>query len=110
ILPAPANSGVRFRRMDLDGKPESEARVENIGETNRSTTLTKGNVKVQTVEHVLAALAGSGIDNAVIELDANEPPIADGSSREFCRIIEDAGIAPQSEKREALTPSAPIEL
>src|SRR5208283_2029098 len=79
ILPAPANSGVRFRRVDLEGKPEIEARVENVGETNRSTTLAKGNVKIHTVEHVLAALAGYGIDNAVIELDANEPPIADGS-------------------------------
>ena len=110
ILPAPANSGVRFRRTDLEGKPEIEARVENVGETNRSTTLTKGNVKVQTVEHVLAALAGYGIDNAVIELDANEPPIADGSSREFCKIIQTSGIAPQAEKRESFTPSTPIEL
>ncbi len=110
ILPAPANSGVRFRRVDLDGKPEIEARVENVGETNRSTTLAKGNVKVHTVEHVLAALAGFGIDNAVIELDANEPPIADGSSREFCKIITAAGIAPQAEKRESFTPSEPIEL
>jgi UDP-3-O-[3-hydroxymyristoyl] N-acetylglucosamine deacetylase/3-hydroxyacyl-[acyl-carrier-protein] dehydratase len=110
ILPAPANSGVRFRRVDLEGKPEIEARVENVGETNRSTTLAKGNVKVHTVEHVLAALAGFGIDNAVIELDANEPPIADGSSREFCKIIQAAGIAPQAEKREAFTPSEPIEL
>ena len=110
ILPAPANSGVRFRRVDLEGKPEIEARVENVAETNRSTTLAKGNVKIHTVEHVLAALAGYGIDNAVIELDANEPPIADGSSREFCKIIQTAGIAPQAEKREAFTPSAPIEL
>ena len=69
-------------------------------ETNRSTTLAKGNVKIHTVEHVLAALAGFGIDNAIIELDANEPPIADGSSREFCKIIQAAGIVPQAEKRE----------
>ena len=110
ILPAPANSGVRFRRVDLDGKPEIEARVENVGETNRSTTLAKGNVKVHTVEHVLAALAGYGIDNAIIELDANEPPIADGSSREFCKIIQAAGIVPQAEKRESFTPVEPIEL
>jgi UDP-3-O-[3-hydroxymyristoyl] N-acetylglucosamine deacetylase / 3-hydroxyacyl-[acyl-carrier-protein] dehydratase len=110
ILPAPANSGVRFRRVDLDGKPEIEARVENVGETNRSTTLAKGNVKVHTVEHVLAALAGFGIDNAIIELDANEPPIADGSSREFCKIIQAAGIVPQMEKRESFTPGEPIEL
>jgi len=110
ILPAPANSGVRFRRVDLEGKPEIEARVENVGETNRSTTLAKGNVKIHTVEHVLAALAGYGIDNAVIELDANEPPIADGSSREFCKIIQSAGIETLVEKREAFTPSAPIEM
>jgi len=110
ILPGPANSGVRFRRVDLDGKPEIEARVENVSETNRSTTLAKGNVKVHTVEHVLAALAGYGIDNAIVELDANEPPIADGSSREFCEIIEAAGIVPQAEKREYFTPTEPIEL
>lgn len=110
ILPAPANSGVRFRRVDLDGKPEIEARVENVSETNRSTTLAKGNVKIHTVEHVLAALAGYGIDNAIIELDANEPPIADGSSREFCKIILASGLAPQAEKRESFTPSEPIEL
>lgn len=110
ILPAPANSGVRFRRVDLDGKPEIEARVENVSETNRSTTLAKGNVKVHTVEHVLAALAGYGIDNAIVELDANEPPIADGSSREFCKIIQAAGILPQPEKREYFTPTEPIEL
>jgi UDP-3-O-[3-hydroxymyristoyl] N-acetylglucosamine deacetylase/3-hydroxyacyl-[acyl-carrier-protein] dehydratase len=110
ILPAPANSGVRFRRVDLEGKPEIEARVENVIETNRSTTLAKGNVKIHTVEHVLAALAGYGIDNAVIELDANEPPIADGSSREFCKIIREAGIAPQAEKRELYSPTEPIEL
>ncbi len=110
ILPAPANSGVRFRRVDLDGKPEIEARVENVSETNRSTTLAKGNVKVHTVEHVLAALAGYGIDNAIVELDANEPPIADGSSREFCKIIEAAGIVSQAEKREFFTPTEPIEL
>ena len=110
ILPAPANSGVRFRRVDLDGKPEIEARVENVSETNRSTTLAKGNVKVHTVEHVLAALAGYGIDNAVIELDANEPPIADGSSREFCKIILAAGIAPLAEKKEIYTVTEPIEI
>lgn len=110
ILPAPANTGVRFRRVDLEGKPEIEARVENVSETNRSTTLAKGNVKVHTVEHVLAALAGYGIDNAIIELDANEPPIADGSSREFCRIIQAAGVVTMPEKREFFTPTEPIEL
>ena len=110
FLPAPPNSGIRFRRVDLDGKPEIEARVENVGETNRSTTLAKGNTKVHTVEHVLAAFAGYQIDNAIVELDSNEPPIADGSSREFCRMIQDAGIAPQTDRREPYMPTAPVEL
>jgi len=110
IHPAPANSGVRFRRVDLEGKPEIEARVENVTETNRSTTIAKGNVKIHTVEHVLAALAGFGIDNAVIELDANEPPIADGSSREFCKLIQTSGINVLAEKRDIYTPTEPIEL
>lgn len=110
LLPAPANSGIRFRRMDLEGKPEIEARVENVTKTNRSTTLAKGNTKVQTVEHVLAAFAGYGIDNAIVELDANEPPIADGSAWEFCKLIQSAGIVPQNEKREPYTVTEPIEL
>src|SRR6202142_317281 len=110
FLPAPPNTGIRFRRVDLEGKPEIEARVENVGETSRSTTLAKGNVKVHTVEHVLAAFAGCGIDNAIVELDSNEPPIADGSSREFCKMIEAAGIAPQVERLEPYKVTAPIEL
>ena len=110
ILPAPANSGFVFRRTDLDGKPEIEAKVENVTFTNRSTTLAKGNVKVHTVEHVLAALVGLGVDNAVVELDANEPPIADGSSRDFTQIIKAAGIKELTEKKEYITLTEPIEL
>lgn len=110
LLPAPANTGVRFRRVDLDGRPEIEARVENVGETNRSTSLARGNVKIHTVEHVLAALAGAGIDNAVVELDANEPPIGDGSAREYGRILQRAGVLAQSEPRHPIRLSAPIQL
>jgi len=110
FLPAPANSGIRFRRVDLEGKPEIEARVENVVENNRSTTLAKGNTRIHTVEHVLATFAGYGIDNAIIELDANEPPIADGSAREYCKLIESAGIVAQEERREPYTVTAPIEL
>jgi len=110
FLPAPANSGIRFRRVDLDGKPEIEARVENVVENNRSTTLAKGNTRIHTVEHVLATFAGYEIDNAIVELDANEPPIADGSAREYCKLIQAAGIAPQDERREPYTVTAPIEL
>ncbi len=110
ILPAPANAGVRFRRVDLDGRPEIEARVDNVSETTRSTTLARGNIKIHTVEHVLAALAGYGVDNAVIELDANEPPIADGSAWEFCKMIQTAGVVSQDAKRQPYTVTEPIEL
>src|SRR3954468_17208679 len=108
--PAPPNTGIRFRRVDLDGKPEIEAKVENVSQTNRSTTLAKGSAKIQTVEHVLAAFAGSEIDNAIIELDANEPPIADGSARDYCKLIDRAGIELQPEKRETYRISEPLEI
>jgi len=110
FLPAAPNTGIRFRRVDLEGKPEIEACAENVAETNRSTTLAKGNTRIHTVEHVLATFAGYGIDNAVVELDANEPPVADGSSREYCRMVQNAGIVPQDERRESYTVSAPIQL
>ncbi len=109
FLPAAPNTGIRFRRVDLDGKPEIEADVEYVNATNRSTTLAKGNARIHTVEHVLAAFAGVGIDNAVVELDANEPPIADGSSREYMKMIRTAGIAQQAEAREIYDVNTPIE-
>jgi len=108
--PAAPNRGIRFRRVDLDGKPEIEARIENVVQTNRSTTLGKGNAKIQTVEHVLATFAGYEIDNAIIELDANEPPIADGSARDYCKLIDAAGIVDQGEKREPYQVTTPLEL
>lgn len=110
FLPAPPNTGIRFRRADLDGKPEVEAKIENVVETDRSTTLGKGNIKIHTVEHVLATFAGYGIDNAIVELDANEPPIGDGSAREYCKMIQFAGIVPQPESREPYTVATPLEL
>lgn len=110
FLPSGPNSGLRFRRVDLEGKPEIEARVDNVVENNRSTTLAKGNTRVHTVEHVLATFAGYGIDNAVVELDANEPPVADGSAREYCKLIQSAGIVAQDERRESYNVTAPIEL
>ena len=109
LLPAAPNTGIRFRRVDLEGQPEIEAKVANVADTTRSTTLVRGNVRVHTVEHILAALAGCGVDNAVVELDAGEPPIGDGSAREYVRLIEKAGITPQPEQREYYQPSAPIE-
>jgi len=110
FLPAGPNAGIRFRRVDLEGKPEIEAKVENVVENNRSTTLAKGNTRIHTVEHVLATFAGYGIDNAIVELDANEPPIADGSAREYCKMVQSAGIVPQEERREGYAVTEPIEL
>ncbi len=108
FLPALPNSGIRFRRVDLEGKPEIEAGVDFITATNRSTSLAKGHAKIHTVEHVLAAFAGRGIDNAIVELDANEPPIADGSAREYVKMIQAAGVAPQDEPREVFRIQTPI--
>jgi UDP-3-O-[3-hydroxymyristoyl] N-acetylglucosamine deacetylase/3-hydroxyacyl-[acyl-carrier-protein] dehydratase len=110
LVPAAAGTGIRFRRVDLEGKPEVEAKVANVGETTRSTTLVWGNVRVHTVEHILAALAGCGVDNAVVELDAGEPPIGDGSARAYVRLIEKAGLLPQPEPREYYQPTSPIEV
>src|SRR5256885_4512021 len=110
FLPAPPNTGIRFRRLDLEGGPEIEARVENVSDTTRSTTLSKGNIRIHTVEHVVATFAGYGIDNVIVELDANEPPIADGSARAYCKMIDSAGFCPQSEKREPYKVTTPLEL
>ncbi len=110
FLPAEPNTGIRFRRVDLDGQPEIEANVDLVNDTQRSTVLAKGNVKIHTVEHVLATFNGYGIDNVIVELDSIEPPIADGSARAYCKMIETAGIATQAEKREPYKLSEPIEV
>ena len=110
LLPAPAGSGIRFRRIDLDGKPEIEAIVENVVDTQRSTTLAKGNIRIHTVEHVLAALSGCGIDNAIIELDSNEPPIGDGSSAAINEAIEKAGLKKLDDPRVLYSLTEAIEL
>jgi UDP-3-O-[3-hydroxymyristoyl] N-acetylglucosamine deacetylase/3-hydroxyacyl-[acyl-carrier-protein] dehydratase len=109
LLPAPAGTGLRFRRVDLEGRPEIEASADLVGDTQRSTSIGKGPVKLHTVEHVLAALAGAGVTNAYIELDANEPPIADGSSREFAGMIREAGVLKQAESLEPFRVTTPIE-
>jgi UDP-3-O-[3-hydroxymyristoyl] N-acetylglucosamine deacetylase/3-hydroxyacyl-[acyl-carrier-protein] dehydratase len=110
FLPAPSGAGLCFRRVDLDGRPEVEARVENVIETTRSTTIGKGSIRIHTTEHVLAALSGCGIDDAIIELDSNEPPIGDGSAREYVKMIHSAGIIPQTEPREPFRIPEPIHL
>ncbi len=98
--PAPENYGYAFVRIDLEGKPVIEADVRYIVNTQRGTNLEKHGVNIHTSEHVLAALVGLQIDNCIIELDASEPPIMDGSSKFFVEILEEAGIMKQEALRE----------
>ncbi|MDP9348977.1 MAG: UDP-3-O-acyl-N-acetylglucosamine deacetylase, partial [Gemmatimonadota bacterium] len=90
LLPAPVNTGVVFRRTDLDGAPEVPARVAHVVSTDRGTVLGAGEAKVHTVEHLLAAVAASGVDNLVVELEGPEPPIVDGSARPFWELLSGA--------------------
>ncbi len=95
LKPAPVDCGIVFRRVDLDEPVEIQARADNVGDTRLSSTLVKGDVRVSTVEHLLSALAGLGIDNIYIELSASEVPIMDGSAGPFVFLLQSAGIAEQ---------------
>jgi UDP-3-O-[3-hydroxymyristoyl] N-acetylglucosamine deacetylase len=95
LRPAPVDSGIVFRRVDLDPVVEIKAKAENVGDTTLSTTLTSGEVRISTVEHLLSALAGLGIDNAIVEVSADEVPIMDGSAGPFVFLIQSAGIQEQ---------------
>ena len=99
IHPAPAGFGRKFKRLDLPDEPTIDAKIENVKTVERSTTIAEGNVKVHTVEHVLSALAGLGVDNVLIEMDANEPPIGDGSAQLYVDLIEEAGVVAQAAPR-----------
>ncbi len=92
LLPAKANTGVRFIRIDLEGKPIIKADVDNVYSTNRSTNLKTNKAEIHTVEHVLAAIVGAGIDNIIIEVDNMEVPILDGSSKDFSDLIDKEGV------------------
>ena len=96
LRPAAVDTGIVFRRIDLDIPVEIEAKPENVGDTRLSTTLVKGDVRVSTVEHLLSALAGLGIDNAYIDLSAPEVPIMDGSAGPFVFLVQSAGIEEQN--------------
>ncbi|WIO74861.1 UDP-3-O-acyl-N-acetylglucosamine deacetylase [Porticoccaceae bacterium LTM1] len=95
LHPAPVDSGIIFRRTDLTPVVEIQAKAENVGDTTLSTTLVNGDVRVSTVEHLLSAMAGLGIDNAIIDVSAPEVPIMDGSAGPFVFLIQSAGIAEQ---------------
>ncbi len=95
VRPAPVNAGIVFRRVDLDPVVEIPAGADKVGETTLSTTLVQDGVKVGTVEHLLSAMAGLGIDNAYVELSAPEVPIMDGSAGPFVFLLQSAGIKEQ---------------
>ncbi len=98
--PAPENHGYSFVRVDLEGNPEIEADANYVVNTQRGTNLEKLGVKIQTSEHVLSALVGLEVDNCIMELNASEPPIMDGSAKYFVEAIEKAGIVEQDEPRQ----------
>ena len=95
LKPAPVDTGIVFCRVDLDPVVQIPARAHNVGATTMSTTLVNGDVKVDTVEHLLSAMAGLGIDNAYVELSASEVPIMDGSAGPFVFLIQSAGLEEQ---------------
>jgi len=99
IEPAPANHGIKIQRIDLDGQPIIKADITNISSTERSSNLEKNGAKVYTVEHLLAALTGTGVDNVLIKLDNDEVPILDGSSQQFVDGIKEVGIEKQEVER-----------
>ncbi|HUI29444.1 MAG TPA: bifunctional UDP-3-O-[3-hydroxymyristoyl] N-acetylglucosamine deacetylase/3-hydroxyacyl-ACP dehydratase [Candidatus Acidoferrales bacterium] len=102
FLPAPENRGIVFRRTDVGGNPEIPAIADYVVDVSRGTTLGIGDVKVHTVEHVLAAIAGLEIDNIVIEVDAPEPPVGDGSSKPFVDALSSAGFTQQDAPKDYL--------
>ena len=108
LRPAEANQGIVFRRVDLDPIVEIEAKATNVGDTTLSTTLVNGDVRVSTVEHLLSALAGLGIDNVIIDLSADEVPIMDGSAGPFVFLIQSAGIQEQSAPKKFIRIKKPV--
>ena len=108
LKPALENTGVIFRRIDLLGKPELKSLIDLVDDLVRSTTIADGHAKVHTIEHVLSALSGCGVDNVVIEMDASEPPILDGSAKHFVNLIQQAEPVEQDAEREYFVLDEPI--
>ncbi len=108
ILPAPVGHGFKFQRIDLPDEPIVDAAAAYVKTVERATTLVQGMVKIHTVEHVLSALTGMGVDNALIQMDANEPPIGDGSASEYIALINKAGIIEQDAPRRYIDIREPV--
>ena len=110
LRPAAPNTGIVFRRTDLDPVAEIEARADHVGDTSLSTTLTKNGVRVSTVEHLLSAFAGLGIDNAYVDVSAPEVPIMDGSAAPFVFLIQSAGIVEQNAAKRFVRILRPVQV
>lgn len=110
IKPAPVNHGIRFVRIDLPHRPVISAHFRNVIDTSLATTLGSEGVIVSTVEHLMAALTGLQIDNAMVEMDAYEAPIMDGSAGPFTCMLKEAGIKTQSGRRHIFVVKEPIEM
>ena len=110
LRPAPVNSGISFRRVDLDVPVEIPAHALNVTRTNLGTTLEHQGARVSTVEHLMAALAGLGVDNAFVDLTAAEVPIMDGSSAPFVYLLQSAGIEEQSAPKRFIRIRKPVEV
>ena len=108
MKPAPANHGVVFKRVDLAGSPEIQPRVDFVTDLVRATTIQSGHVKVHTVEHVLSALSGCGVDNVLVEMNASEPPIMDGSARPYADLIVEGEPVEQDKDREYYALDTPV--
>ncbi|MGF6710369.1 UDP-3-O-[3-hydroxymyristoyl] N-acetylglucosamine deacetylase [Luteibacter sp. W1I16] len=108
LRPAAPNTGIVFRRTDLNPPVELHSRPENVGDTRLSTTLINGDVRVSTVEHLLSAMAGLGIDNAYVDLSAPEVPIMDGSAGPFVFLIQSAGIEEQEAAKRFIRIKKPV--
>ena len=102
LQPAEADTGIIFVRVDLPGQPQVEAKAENVTSTLRATTIEDNGIKMFTIEHLMSALHGAGIDNIRICVDAEEPPVADGSSKAFYQLIQRAGIVQLDEPRQEM--------
>jgi UDP-3-O-[3-hydroxymyristoyl] N-acetylglucosamine deacetylase / 3-hydroxyacyl-[acyl-carrier-protein] dehydratase len=108
LHPAPVDHGIKFKRKDLQEEPTIDARIDNLKTVERATTIGEGSVRVHTIEHVLAALSGMGVDNAIVEMDANEPPIADGSAQPYVDLIKRTGVTAQDEPRKFFDVREPV--
>jgi len=108
IKPAAANSGIRFLRSDIKGRPQIPARAENVVDTTLATTIGDGHARISTTEHLMAALRGYGIDNAEVDVDSHEVPIMDGSAKPFFYLLKKGGKVKQRALRKILRITKPI--